>query len=69
MKIANNDQKQAFNSSGTISSKVTFPRSRSDSSQQKDSGNHIGDDGATKHKAILLFIRAVQIDLKIIGDR
>ena len=38
MKIADNDQKQACNSSGTISSKVTFPRSRSDSSQQKDFG-------------------------------
>ena len=32
------DQKQACNSSGTISSKVTFPRTRSDSSQQKDYG-------------------------------
>lgn len=69
MKIADNDQKQVCNSSGTISSKVTFPRS--DSSQQKDSGK--------PHwrwwcyqicgHSILLFIRAVQINLKRIGDK
>lgn len=31
--------------------------------------NHVGDDGATKYVAILLFISAVQINLKRIGDR
>ena len=36
---------------------------------KKIQGNHIGDDGATKYVAILLFIRAVKINLKRIGDR
>ena len=36
---------------------------------KKIMGNHIGDDGATKYVAILLFIRVVQINLKRIGDR
>ena len=36
---------------------------------KKIMGNRIGDDGATKYMAILLFIRAVHINLKRIGDR